>query len=108
MLEEIELLVAGRRPEVVADDDQALFAFLAFLVDHRDARLLAERRIGQHHVVSSRRLLVQAVGHRDRALVAADAVQVEVHRASRAVASTISVPLSASNFSRFFSSLSRL
>ena len=52
VLQKVELLVAGRSPEVVAHVGQGLFAFVPFLVDYGDARLLAERRIGQHHVVS--------------------------------------------------------
>ena len=50
MLNEVELLVAGRRPEVVADNNQRLALFVAIFANHGDARLFAERRIGQHHV----------------------------------------------------------
>ena len=51
MLEEIELLVAGAGPEIVAVDDERLFGRLAPLVDDGDAALLAERRIGQNDLV---------------------------------------------------------
>ena len=50
MLDEIELLVGCRRPEVIADHGQALVLSLAFAVHDRDRRLLPERRIGEHHV----------------------------------------------------------
>ena len=55
VLDEVELLVAGRGPEVVAHDGQVLALLLALLVDDQDARLLAERRIGQHDVEARRR-----------------------------------------------------
>ena len=86
MLDEVELLVAGRGPEVVADDLQALPFLLAFLVDDRDARLLAERGIGQHHVVSGRlgrcrRLSLVSTVDRALGAVGADPVEQQVHRA---------------------------
>ena len=51
VLEEVELLVARARPEVVAVDDERFLRVLARLVDDGDAALLAERRIGQDDVV---------------------------------------------------------
>src|SRR5208283_2228649 len=80
VLEEVELLVAGRGPKFVTHHDQALLRLFAFFVDDGDTRFLPEWRVGEHHVVSRRRLLVQAVSNDDRAPVAADAVQVEIHR----------------------------
>ena len=45
VLHEVELFVAGRRPEIVANNDKARLILLSFLVDHGHARLLAEWRI---------------------------------------------------------------
>lgn len=82
MLQEVELVVAGACPEIVADLGQRLFALVAFFVDHRYARLLPERWIGQHHFVSHPRLFRQAVyAAVNRAFIAANTVQVEIHYA---------------------------
>ena len=51
VLEEIELLVARARPEIVAVDDERFLGRLARLVDDGHAALLAERRIGQDDLV---------------------------------------------------------
>jgi hypothetical protein len=51
VLEEVELFVAGARPEIVAMNDERLFFFVARFVDDGDAALLSERRIGRHHFV---------------------------------------------------------
>ena len=51
VLEEIELLVARARPEIVAVDDERFLGRLARLVDDGDAALLAEGRIGQDDLV---------------------------------------------------------
>ena len=51
VLEEVELLVARGRPEIVAMHDERLFLFVAGFVDDGDAALLSEGRIGQHHLV---------------------------------------------------------
>ena len=51
VLEEIELLVARARPEIVAVDDERFLGGLARFVDDGDAALLAEGRIGQDDVV---------------------------------------------------------
>jgi hypothetical protein len=40
MLQEVELLIAGGRPEVVADVGQPFFALVAFLLDHRNPGLV--------------------------------------------------------------------
>ena len=42
VLDEVELLVRARRPEVLSVVDKLLLLFLAFLVGHRDRRLFAE------------------------------------------------------------------
>ena len=82
VLQELELLVARGCPEVITDVSQRLFALIAFFIDHGNALLLPERRIRQHHFVGHSRLFRQAVyAAIDRAVVAADAVQVEVHHA---------------------------
>ena len=51
VLEEIELLVARARPEIVAIDDERFLRRLARLVDDGHAALLAEGRIGQDDLV---------------------------------------------------------
>ena len=77
MLHEVELLVAGLRPKVLADDDGVVFLRVASFVDEQHALALAERRIGQNHRVfpapRGREAIVPRVDHY---LVTADAVQV--------------------------------
>ena len=51
VLQEVQLLVAGRCPKVVPIDDQRLAQLIARIVDNRHAALLAERRVGQDDVV---------------------------------------------------------
>ena len=51
VLEKIELLVARARPEIVSVDDERFLGGLTRIVNDGDAALLAERRIGQDHVV---------------------------------------------------------
>ncbi len=91
---------ARARPEIVAVDDERFFGRLARFVNDSDAALLAERRIGQDHVVfavfSGQRVLhqngnivfqrsaaVSAVApfsrRRDACATLSDAVQKEVH-----------------------------
>ena len=78
----VQLLVAGGGPEVVALHDVFLGGGLAvFAHDHR-AALLAEGRIGQHHVEALAGVGGQRVGHTHRhALLGADAMKHQVHRA---------------------------
>jgi len=78
----VQLLVAGGGPEVVALHDVFLGGGLAvFAHDHR-AALLAEGRIGQHHVEALAEVGSQRVGHAHRrALLGADAMEHQVHRA---------------------------
>ena len=51
VLEEIELLVACARPEIIAVDDERFLGRLARFVDDGHTALLAERRIGQDDLV---------------------------------------------------------
>jgi hypothetical protein len=46
MLKEVELLVAGARPEIVAVHDERLFLFVASFVHDHDVTLLSEWRLG--------------------------------------------------------------
>ena len=82
MLQEVELLVRGRSPEVVSVDDERFFARLARLVDDGHAALLAEGWVGQHQlifaVLARERVLYL---HRHVRRVAPDAVQHQVHAA---------------------------
>jgi hypothetical protein len=61
VLHEVELLVGGGGPEVVALVDHALAVGLTLFGDDHDARLLAERRVGEHHVVAVGSELAQGV-----------------------------------------------
>jgi hypothetical protein len=79
VLQEIKLLVACRRPEVVTDDGQCFALLVAVLADHRDARLLPEGRIRQHHVVLAAATADQGIVHCDR-IFAARAMEKQVHR----------------------------
>ncbi len=84
VLEKIELLVAGRRPEVVAVNRQAFFLRLALFVHDRHAALLAERRIGHDHLIILAALAAERVTNFDRHLsrsLRADPVQQHVHAA---------------------------
>ena len=54
VLQEVQLLVRGGEHEVVALVDSCSRSIVAVLADHRVAALLAERRIGQHHVEALR------------------------------------------------------
>ena len=81
MLEEVELLVAGGGPEVVAQNLLALLHLIAILIDDGDAGLLAEWRIGEHHVVVDRRLGDEAILAGGDVLFIAEAVQEQVHGA---------------------------
>src|SRR5436190_19392996 len=83
VLNEVELLVAGRRDEVIAIADQRLLRRLAGLIHDRDAALLADRRIGEDEVVLSVLLRQRIFRHYGKFVVgvAADAMQQEVHGA---------------------------
>ena len=78
---------------------------LALLVDDGDAALLAERRVGQHHVEALAGLAAQARPRLRPGLVcavAADAVQEQVHGAEPGDAVDDFQPKSVPLLSRFF------
>jgi hypothetical protein len=50
VLQEVELLVARRSPEVVAYNDQAFLLLVTLFVDHRDAAFFPKWRIGHDHL----------------------------------------------------------
>src|SRR5690348_2814887 len=85
MLEEIELLVARAGPEVITDHLVGLTLLAAFLIHIGNTALASERRIGQYQVEALARVATQAIGHMHGAagplLVAADAMQKEIHQA---------------------------
>ena len=84
VLEEVELLVRGRGPEVVAVDHQRFLRGVALLVHDGDAALLAEGRIGQHDVVLAvlaREGVLRSDGQVRGACIGTDAVEQQVHRA---------------------------
>ena len=84
VLDEIHLLVTGAGPEVVAHDHAGLVLFAPFLVHKGNAALASKGRIGEHHIEKLARMAAQAIDHADRRgsrIVAADAVQEQVHHA---------------------------
>ncbi len=81
VLEEVELFVAGGRPEVVAQNLVTLLHLVAIPIDNRDAGLRAEWRIGEHHVVVGRWFGGEAVLAGGDVLFIAQAVQEQVHGA---------------------------
>ena len=82
VLHEVELLVRGSGPEVVALDAIALLADPALLAHDGGTALLAEGRIGQDHVEAVAGIGGQRIAHHDGLeVLAADAVQQHVHRA---------------------------
>ena len=84
MLNEIELLVGGGYPEILAAVHEILLFLLAFLVGHGDGGFFAERRIGQHIIHAIARICQQRIAQRDRdgrAVDIADIVQIQVHQA---------------------------
>jgi very-short-patch-repair endonuclease len=82
VLQEVQLLVLRRRPEILPLVGRVFLLQIAFLVDDGDAALLAERRIGQHHAEPLARIAGQRIHARaDRAGIGVDAVQVQVHDA---------------------------
>ena len=82
VLDEVELLVGGRRPEVITLDDIPLLGDLALFAHDRCAALLPKRRIGHHDVEPIPRISGQGVGHDDgQVFVAPDPVEHQIHRA---------------------------
>ena len=65
MLDEIELLVAGGGPEVVADDVLGFAPHFALVGDEGDAALLAEGWIGEDHFEVFARVGGEAIGNMD-------------------------------------------
>ena len=84
VLHEVELLVAGRGPEVVAHDGLGFAADFALVGDKGDAALFAKGRVGEHHIEVFAGMAGQRIIHADGAAappLSANAVQVEVHHA---------------------------
>ena len=81
MLQKVQLLVGGGRPEVLALIGERFFVSLAFVVDDGDTAFLAKGRIGEHYIKAITRIADQAVTHLDRTFLTADAVQIKIHRA---------------------------
>src|ERR1041384_3986876 len=89
MLEEIELLIACARPEIIPIDDERLLRLFTRLVNDRDAALFSERRIGQHDFVlamlTGQRVFRDdgqlSIRKRDVAVCAANAMEEQIHRA---------------------------
>jgi hypothetical protein len=83
VLDEVELLVRRRGPEVVADDHEVLALALALGVHDGHGRLLPERRVREDHVVAVAGIALERVVHRDRAVgvLGPDAVKEQVHHA---------------------------
>ena len=80
VLQEVELLVRGGDEEVGAVVVLALAVDLAVVADDPVALLLAERRIGEDHVVALAAGAEQRVLGLDDRVDAGDAVEIEVHR----------------------------
>jgi hypothetical protein len=105
----VELLVAGGGPEVVALDGVLLGAVRPSSPTIIGAALLAEGRVGQHHVEALAGVGRQRVAHHDgHRFVAANAVQHHVHRAQARRACTSSQPRKGFSFRCFFCSRVRL
>ena len=81
MLDEVELLIGSRHPEVVADDLEVVTGLAAIRADHRDAGLAAERRVREHNGVPSARVGSEGVSHGDErvSIGLPDAVEQHVH-----------------------------
>ena len=81
VLHKIQLLVAGRSPEVVANHGLRFPLHFAFFGDVGDAGLFTKGRVGQNHVVGIAGFIGQGVIHADGAavIVVADAMQVQIH-----------------------------
>jgi len=65
MLHKVELLVAGRDPEIIPHNVLRFAPGFAGFGHKRHAALLAKRRIGQYHVKVLPRMHRQAVSHMD-------------------------------------------
>ncbi len=82
VLDEVELLVGGRDPEVLPVVGDVIPSGAPVIGDHGDGRFLAERRIRQDHARVQPGRPGKRVGHLDRGrpVRLADAVQQHVHR----------------------------
>src|SRR5512143_383712 len=82
MLDEVELLVRCRGPEVLALDNIGLPGYLSVLGNDGGAALLAEGRIGQHDIEPVSGVGGKRVRYYDgKVLVGPDAVEHQVHGA---------------------------
>src|SRR3989338_4560 len=84
VLEEVELLVARRGPEIVAVDRETFLLCFALLGNDSHAALLAEGRISHHHLVVASTVAGESIPNLHRDLfraVGAYAVQQKVHTA---------------------------
>src|SRR3990172_4638546 len=82
MLDEVELFVGRRGPEVLALDDIGLPGYLAVLGNDGGAALLAEGRIGQYNIEPVSGVGGKRVRNDDRkVLIGPDAVKHQVHGA---------------------------
>ena len=86
VLHEVQLLVRGRRPEILAVVRQVFGFLLAFLVGETHRALLAERRIGEDVIESERGRGDQRVCRRYYRFAGhvSDSVQEEIHQAEPA------------------------
>lgn len=82
MLEEVELFVGGRRPEVVPLVGFLFLRNLSFRADNGDAAFLPERGIGEDNIEALSRIFRQRIADDDRHVpFAPNAVKQKVHRA---------------------------
>ena len=85
MLDEVQLLVAGGRPKVVAHHGQGFALGLALFVDDQHTGLLAEGRIRHYNIEPVARVSAQAIVSRYGRFGlhprGSDAMQQQVHRA---------------------------
>ena len=86
VLNEIELLVGGRRPEVLPVIGQVVRLFLAFIVGEAHGAFFAERRIGEDIIEALRWTAHKRVVRRDQhvAVDLADVMQEHIHQAQAA------------------------
>ena len=79
MLQEVQLLVRCGRPEVLPLIRKRFFVRLSLFIHNGDAALLAERRIGQHHVEPVARIGSKTVANNYRTVISANAMQEHIH-----------------------------
>ncbi len=82
MLDEVELLVFGGRPKVLAFVGVVVFLQVACFVDDRDTTFLTEWWVGEHDAKAFARVAREAVCARlNWTWISVDAVKVQVHNA---------------------------